>query len=177
MAQYQQDLQHRMPDHPVVQAGARRAERARQADECACGRNPQLDPQPVSRRRSAQECRSSKSTVNGLKGDTLAEQSLGIRYNILKREVDTNRELYNGLLQRYKEVSAEAGVTSNNISVIDRAEPPLLPISPNPKVNIALSLLAGLVLHWRRWRRSRPSVTASAIRTRSSSASAFRCWA
>ena len=85
-------------------------------------------------------------TVNGLKGDTLAEQSLGIRYNILKREVDTNRELYNGLLQRFKEVSAEAGVTSNNISVIDRAEPPLLPISPNPKVNIILSLLAGLVI-------------------------------
>jgi succinoglycan biosynthesis transport protein ExoP len=142
-AQYQEDLQHRKPDHPVVQ------------QELAAIKS--IDRQTASLAQSirnsirnqyqtavAQESQL-QGTVNHLKGATLAEQSLGIRYNILKREVDTNRELYNGLLQRYKEISAEAGITSNNISVIDRAEPPLLPVSPNPMVNIALSLIAGLV--------------------------------
>jgi capsular exopolysaccharide synthesis family protein len=60
--------------------------------------------------------------------------------------VDTNRELYDGLLQRYKEVSAEAGVTSNNISVVDRAEPPMLPISPRPLVNLTLAAILGVLL-------------------------------
>jgi succinoglycan biosynthesis transport protein ExoP len=144
MAQYQQDLQHRMPDHPIVQqelAGLNALDK--QMNGLAVGIRNSIRNQYQTAQ--AQESQLEK-TVNGLKGDTLAEQSLGIRYNILKREVDTNRELYNGLLQRFKEVSAEAGVTSNNISVIDRAEPPLLPISPNPKVNIILSLLAGLVI-------------------------------
>lgn len=84
--------------------------------------------------------------VGQLKGATMAEQQLGIRYNILKREVETNRELYNGLLQRYKEVSAESGVASNNISIIDRAVAPLLPVSPVPLVNLSLMLLLGLAL-------------------------------
>lgn len=143
-SQYQQDLQHRLPDHPVVlQEAAAIKALDRQTNALALSIRNSLRNQY----RTAQSQESQLSaTVNQLKGATLSEQSLGIRYNILKREVDTNRELYNGLLQRYKEVSAEAGVTSNNISVIDRAEPPLLPISPNPKINIILSLLAGLVL-------------------------------
>ena len=144
MAQYQEDLEHRMPDHPVVkQELAALNAIDRQMNALAAGIRNSIHNQYQTAQSQETEL---ERTVNGLKGDTLAEQSLGIRYNILKREVDTNRELYNGLLQRFKEVSAEAGVTSNNISVIDRAEPPLLPISPNPKVNIILSLLAGLVI-------------------------------
>lgn len=84
------------------------------------------------------------STVSGLKGATLSERDRSIRYNILRREVDTNRELYNALLQRFKEVSAEAGVTTNNISVIDIAVPPKVPSSPRPALNMALALLIGL---------------------------------
>ena len=84
------------------------------------------------------------STVSGLKGATLSERDRSIRYNILRREVDTNRELYNALLQRFKEVSAEAGVTTNNISVIDVAVPPKTPASPRPALNMALALLLGL---------------------------------
>jgi capsular exopolysaccharide synthesis family protein len=84
------------------------------------------------------------ATVSGLKGATLSERDHSIRYNILRREVETNRELYNGLLQRYKEVSAEAGVTTNNITIIDVAVPPKAPSSPRPALNMALALLLGL---------------------------------
>lgn len=143
-AQYQEDLERRKPDHPVVQQELAAINSLdRQAGALARSiRTSIFNQYEAARRQEAQL----ESTVNELKGETLSEQSLGIRYNILKREVETNRELYNGLLQRFKEVSAEAAVTSNNISVIDRAEPPLLPISPNPLVNISLSLIAGLIL-------------------------------
>ncbi len=45
-----------------------------------------------------------------------------IQYNILKRESDTNKELYKGLLQRMKEAGVSAGITASNIQVIDQAE-------------------------------------------------------
>jgi capsular exopolysaccharide synthesis family protein len=143
-AQYQEDLQHRKAEHPVVQQelAALKALDLQISTLAGSIRNSIRNQYQTAQSQEAQLA----STVSQLKGATLSEQALGIRYNILKREVDTNRQLYDGLLQRYKEVSAEAGVTSNNISVIDRAEPPLLPVSPNPKVNILLSLLAGLVV-------------------------------
>ncbi len=81
-----------------------------------------------------------------MKGETLAEQGRSVRYNILKREADTNRELYDGLLQRYKQVSAQAGATNNNITIIDRAFPPIEPVSPKPALNMALAGLAGLMM-------------------------------
>ena len=84
--------------------------------------------------------------VVSLQGATLAEQARSVRYNILRREVDTNRQLYESLLQRYKEVSAEAGITSNNVSSVDTAEQPRRPTSPRPLLNVALSLLLGMVL-------------------------------
>lgn len=141
---YEQELQRRMPDHPSVkQAAAAIRELDRQINALASGIRSSIRNQyDITRRQEAQL----SGTVGQLKGATLAEQQLGIRYNILKREVETNRELYNGLLQRFKEVSAELGVTSNNISIVDRAEAPLLPISPRPFVNLTLALLLGMVI-------------------------------
>ncbi len=54
-----------------------------------------------------------------------------IQYNILKREVDTNRSLYEGLLQRQKEVDIAGGVGANNVFIVDKAEIPKFPSSPN----------------------------------------------
>ena len=84
--------------------------------------------------------------VNSLKGATLSEQDRSVQYNLLAREADTNRELYDGLLQRYKELNAAAGVATSNVAIIDEAEPPLGPSSPNHARNIALALLLGLFL-------------------------------
>ena len=50
-----------------------------------------------------------------------------IEFNILKRDVDANRQLYEGLLQKLKEASLEAGLHSNNIRVVDSARVPLAP--------------------------------------------------
>ena len=64
-----------------------------------------------------------KSRVEVLKKDLLDLQKRSIQYNILKREVDTNRELYTSLLQRYKEVDVAGGSGANNVFVVDRAGP------------------------------------------------------
>ena len=81
--------------------------------------------------------------VNGLKTSVLDLRGRSIRYTILQREVDTNRTLYDGLLQRYKEVGVAGGVSSNNISIIDRADPPRRPSSPKPLINLFLAGLMG----------------------------------
>lgn len=83
--------------------------------------------------------------LNRLKGTTLTEQGRGVQANILRREVDTNRALYDALLQRYKGVSATAGASSNNVSIVDRADPPIRPVSPRLLLNLALALFAGLL--------------------------------
>jgi succinoglycan biosynthesis transport protein ExoP len=76
--------------------------------------------------------------------DILGVQDRSIQYNILKREVDTNRQLFEGLLQRLKEVGVAGGVGTNNISVIDKAEVPTSPFSPNPRRNLMIAIFLGL---------------------------------
>lgn len=82
--------------------------------------------------------------VNSLKQSLLGEQSNSIQYNIFQRDVDTNRQLYDGLLQRFKEIGV-AGVASNNVAVVDRAEVPRTAASPNLQLNLLLAALAGML--------------------------------
>ncbi len=67
-----------------------------------------------------------------------------IEFNILKRDVDTNRQLYEGLLQRLKEASLEAGLRSNNVRIVDSARVPLAPASPDIPRNLGIGLILGL---------------------------------
>ena len=82
--------------------------------------------------------------VETLRAEVLDLQKRSIQYNILKREVDTNRTLYEGLLQRYKEVDVASGVGSNNVFVVDRAQVPFSPSSPLISRALLLSLVLGL---------------------------------
>lgn len=87
-----------------------------------------------------------RAQVNGLKAATLAEQDRSVRYNTLAREADTNRQIYDGLLQRYRELNAAAGITASNISIIDPAQRPDAPSSPSLVRNLAIALLLGAAL-------------------------------
>jgi capsular exopolysaccharide synthesis family protein len=84
-----------------------------------------------------------KAQVSGLEGATMQEQDRSVRYNTLAREADTNRSVYDGLLQRFRELNASAGITASNVSIIDDADPPSKPSSPNPLLNLAIALLLG----------------------------------
>ncbi len=132
------------PDHPVViQAVAEIETLEQQIRQLAEETRRSIQSQYLTAER---QHRALEQQVRSLQGDTLAEQDRSVRYNILKREVDTNRQLYESLLQRFKEVSAESGITSNNVTNVDAAEAPRRPTSPRPLLNIALALLAGIGL-------------------------------
>ena len=64
-----------------------------------------------------------KARVDDLKKELLELQKGSIKFNMVKREVDTNRELYTSLLQRYKEVDVASGVGANTVFVVDKATP------------------------------------------------------
>ncbi|WP_114521333.1 polysaccharide biosynthesis tyrosine autokinase [Altererythrobacter sp. ZODW24] len=83
------------------------------------------------------------SQVNQFKGETLSEQDSSVQYALLAREADTNRQLYDELLQRYKQLNAAAGISASNITIIDRAQVPSVPSSPSLLFNLALGLLLG----------------------------------
>jgi polysaccharide biosynthesis transport protein len=85
-----------------------------------------------------------KARIETLRAEVLDLQKKGIQYNILKREVETNRGLYNSLLQRFKEVDIAGGVGTNNVFVVDRAELPGGPFEPNLPRSLAFSLAIGL---------------------------------
>jgi len=87
-----------------------------------------------------------KQQVSQLKGSSLAEQDKMVRYNLLSRDADTNRTLYDSLLQRYKELTASAGISASNIAIIDRAEVPIKPSAPNLVQNLAIGLAIGVLL-------------------------------
>ena len=86
------------------------------------------------------------SRVEALKDGSLDLKRRNIQYEILKREADTNRQLYDGLLQRYKEIGVAGGVGVNNVLIVDPAGVPDNPSSPVLPLNIAIGLLLGLVL-------------------------------
>ena len=85
-----------------------------------------------------------KARIETLREEALELQKRGIQYNILKREVETNRGLYNSLLQRSKEVDIAGGVGTNNIFIVDRAILPMFPSEPKVFLNLMLSLLLGI---------------------------------
>lgn len=82
--------------------------------------------------------------IGEIKEEILALQDRSTDYQTFKREVDTNRELYDGLLQRMKEVGVAVGIGTNNISVVDAARVPRSPYTPNLKKNLAIALAFGL---------------------------------
>src|SRR6266403_3058780 len=72
----------------------------------------------------------------------LNENAIG--YTLLKRDVDSNRQLYEGLLEKLKEAGVTAGLRSNNIRVVDVARTPTYPTEPNIPRNLAFALVLGL---------------------------------
>lgn len=67
-------------------------------------------------------------------------------YKILQTKAETHRTLYNSLLTKQKELSVIANSNANNVQVLERAEVPKAPISPNPRRDWITALLAGVVV-------------------------------
>ncbi|HEX9665648.1 MAG TPA: polysaccharide biosynthesis tyrosine autokinase [Thermodesulfobacteriota bacterium] len=80
------------------------------------------------------------------KNQTAQLNDKAIQYKILEREVDTNKSIYQNLLQRLKETEVTSGIKATNIQVVDYASVPLVPYKPNIRFNVLLATLMGLMI-------------------------------
>ncbi|QYJ06371.1 GumC family protein [Qipengyuania flava] len=141
-AELADERQRHLDDHPNVKAlEAQLARINDQIQSVGSAIKDSLRVQYESTREREQQLRSQVTT---LRDEALGEQDRGVQYNVLKRVAETDRALYNTLLTRYNELNAIAGATSNNLSLIDVAEVPREPSSPNLALNVLVALVAGL---------------------------------
>jgi capsular exopolysaccharide synthesis family protein len=150
--EYQEQLRTYKPGHPkmvALQAQIDVAEARIQTESKAITSSVEITAKAAFDAAKAQEDRL-RARVELSKRNILEVQDQGIRFNILKRDVDTNREMYSGLLQRLKEVGVTAQVGTNNVSVVDKADVPLFPFRPDVMrgalTGLLLGLMAGLAL-------------------------------
>lgn len=143
-AQYQQMMVQFEPGYPAAQALKSQID---QLDRAVSREESRVTGsiEGVYRAATARE-NALETKVDQLKLSYLDNRRRSIQYNIFQQEVDTNRALYDGLLQRYKEIGVANGVGVNNISIVDAANEPQKPSSPRLLINLFVSLLAGLVL-------------------------------
>jgi succinoglycan biosynthesis transport protein ExoP len=142
--EYQQNLRIYKPDFPkMTQIKAQIAEVESQIKKEIVGISAAVQAQ-------YQAAQQQESLIRQKLGETrkqvLNTQDSSIDLNLLKREVDTNRQLYDGLLQRIKQLGVSGGVVTNNISVVDPAEASLFPYKPNLARNLLIGLGAGLFI-------------------------------
>jgi capsular exopolysaccharide synthesis family protein len=146
-AEYQEKLSTYRPDYPDMVRIRSRIESiesaiSREAGTVSGGQTTSLAAQY---RAAAAEERALQARVSQLKGSVLTDRGNRIQYNIFEREVDTNRSMYDALLQRYREVGVAGGVGTSNVSVVDRAEAPGAPYKPNLMLNVLVGLALGLI--------------------------------
>ena len=140
-AEYQEKLQVYKPGYPAMQQLQRRIDEL--GDDIA-GEIASIRAS-VKSRYEAKVREEAKLTqrISELKDEALTLQDRSTDYETLKREVETNRELYDGLLQRMKEVGVAAGVGENNISIVDAATVPAGPYKPSLAKNLAIAIALG----------------------------------
>lgn len=79
------------------------------------------------------------------KAGALSLNRKGIEYGVLRREAESNKQMYEALLQRAKETGISGELKSSNIRVVDQAEVPRRPVRPRKSLNLLLGLFGGLV--------------------------------
>jgi succinoglycan biosynthesis transport protein ExoP len=143
-ALYREEAERRKEDYPsMLRAEARISQLDREIQQIAGSIRKGIQSEFEISRNAEQALR---TQVSNFRKQSQSEQTDSIQLSILQREVETNREQYDFLLKRYNELTAEAGVQSNNLSIVDRAISPSKPSSPNIILNIIGTLGLGIVL-------------------------------
>ncbi|WP_408590148.1 GumC family protein [Novosphingobium sp.] len=141
-ADYERERSKHLDDYPtVIQLKTQLAATNDQIDKVAKNIRASVRQQYDTAIRAEQ---SLNSQVRSLVGSSLAEQDRSVQYNLLARDADTNRLLYEGLLQRFKELNAAAGISASNISIIDQADAPTEQSSPKLVRNMAIAFAISL---------------------------------
>jgi polysaccharide biosynthesis transport protein len=93
----------------------------------------------------AQE-RSLMGSLESQKHEALALNRKGINYGVLLRDAESNRQIYESLLQRTKETGISRELRTANVRIVDRAEAPRTQASPRTGLNLLLALVGGLIV-------------------------------
>lgn len=92
------------------------------------------------------EEQSLQGALNSQKGEALSLNRKGIEYGVLLREVESNKQIYDSLMQRTKETGISSELRASNVRVVDPAEVPRSPISPNIQRGLMVSFGMSLLL-------------------------------
>jgi capsular exopolysaccharide synthesis family protein len=92
------------------------------------------------------EERTLQGALNQQKGQALTLGRTGIEYSVLQREAESNRQIYESLLQRTKEIDISSGRKTTNVRIVDKAEVPRAPISPNVQRDLMFAFGGSLLL-------------------------------
>jgi len=95
---------------------------------------------------AVQQERELQNQVNEAKQAATALGRKGVDYAVLLREAESNRSVYNQLLTREKELRVIANSRTNNVRIVDKAEVPGAPSSPNHRRDWAYAIALGLAL-------------------------------
>ena len=82
--------------------------------------NSSKDRSTTNTRLAAANKKSLGGKLDQLEADALDLRRRSVEYAILMRDVDTNRSLYDGVLQQYQELGVASDAQSNNVSILDR---------------------------------------------------------
>ena len=86
------------------------------------------------------------ASLDQAKGEQAGLDLKAVDYNKLQREADGIRNVYNSLLTQQKELSVLANSRQNNVSIVERADVPRVPIAPQPKKEWISAILMGIVV-------------------------------
>ncbi|HEX2802576.1 MAG TPA: GNVR domain-containing protein, partial [Sphingomicrobium sp.] len=146
-AEYQEKRTLMKPEHPeMASLRSRITELDRQIGrEAATATSGVVNSALAAYRAALSAEQALRAQVAGLKSQVLDLRGRSIQYAILQRDVDTNRALYDALLQRYKEIGVAGGIGASPVSIVDRADAPTAPFKPNALLNVLLGLTLGLL--------------------------------
>ncbi|MCC7431087.1 polysaccharide biosynthesis tyrosine autokinase [bacterium] len=85
-------------------------------------------------------------TLDSLKQESLHLSQQAIQYSVLKREAESNKNMYDVLLYRMKETDITGNINANNVRVVDEAIVPKEPYKPKKKQTMVLAILVGTAL-------------------------------
>ena len=96
-------------------------------------------------RAAAAQEQSLQSAMNSQQGQMMGQNKMGVQYTVLQRDADSNRQIYENLLQRSKEAGISGERRTTNVRVIDQAEVPGGAFHPNVRSDMTFAFMAGLV--------------------------------
>lgn len=140
-AQFAQKLGDRHPDMERIRSTIKSAQTKLQAEVAKVMQSIRSDF--IS---SLAQERSLAEALEGQRREALAMNQKAIEFGVLRREAESARQIYESLLQRAKEMGVSTELRTSSIRIIDPAEIPRTPASPNKRMDVLRGLGAGLAL-------------------------------